>query len=99
MTVNRRAVAIDAIASFSENGLGHYIDGVSVPGRGEPFEVIDPTSGGRIGRARDATAGEVDQAVAAAAKAFPAWAKTSGEERKRLLHKIADLIIARANQI
>jgi acyl-CoA reductase-like NAD-dependent aldehyde dehydrogenase len=45
------------------------------------------------------SAADIDRAARAAARAFPAWSTTSGEARKTLLHKIADKIVARADEI
>ena len=43
--------------------------------------------------------GEVDAAARAAAEAFAEWRDTSGTERKRLLHRVADLIEANGEEI
>src|SRR5690606_37640145 len=59
----------------------------------------EPATGAVLGQATDATAAELDAAVGAAKAAFPAWAATSGKRRKEILHKIADLIEARAEEI
>src|SRR5690606_22818966 len=40
-----------------------------------------------------------DRAAKAAKAAFPAWAAMPGDQRKKLLHKIADAIVARADEI
>ena len=45
------------------------------------------------------TAEDVDQAVKAAAKAFPAWSKVVPRERGRLLQKIADAIETRVEEL
>jgi 5-carboxymethyl-2-hydroxymuconic-semialdehyde dehydrogenase len=42
---------------------------------------------------------DIDRAAQAAKAAFPAWAAMPGEKRKALLHKIADAIEARAEEI
>ncbi|WP_292132193.1 5-carboxymethyl-2-hydroxymuconate semialdehyde dehydrogenase, partial [Mesorhizobium sp.] len=42
---------------------------------------------------------DIDRAAKAAKAAFPAWAGMPGEARKKLLHKIADAIEARAEEI
>lgn len=99
MTQERRASALNAIASYTADGLGHFIGGASVAGAGEAFDVIEPATGVVLGQARDATASEVDAAVEAATEAFPAWAATPGEQRKKILHRVADLIVARADEI
>ncbi len=45
------------------------------------------------------TASDVDAAVAAAAKAQPAWAALSVDERAAYLHRLGDAILARADDI
>jgi acyl-CoA reductase-like NAD-dependent aldehyde dehydrogenase len=55
---------------------GLTIDGAEVQ-TAERIDVIDPSSGQVIGTAPDATQAHVAQAVAAAARAFPAWAADS----------------------
>ena len=95
----RRATALEIIAPHRAQPLGHFIGGVAVAGEGTAFDVFEPATGDVLGQARDATAGEVDAAVQAAHAAFPAWAATPGTERRRILHKVADLIVARADEI
>lgn len=79
--------------------LGHYVDGAAIGGAGAVFEVSEPATGTVLGLARDATEGELNQAVAAAKAAFPAWAAMPGDARKAVLHRIADLIVTRAEEI
>jgi 5-carboxymethyl-2-hydroxymuconic-semialdehyde dehydrogenase len=45
------------------------------------------------------TAQDIDRAAKAARAAFPAWAAMNGDARKALLHRIADAIVARAEEI
>jgi acyl-CoA reductase-like NAD-dependent aldehyde dehydrogenase len=47
-----------------------------------------------VGRAAKATPDDVDAAVAAANRAYPAWSKTSYDERARYLNRIADELVA-----
>jgi vanillin dehydrogenase len=63
---------------------------------GATFERIDPVSGEVATRAAAATLADCDAACDAAAAAFPAWAATGPNERRRLLLKAADLLDARA---
>jgi 5-carboxymethyl-2-hydroxymuconic-semialdehyde dehydrogenase len=99
MTENRRDQALSAIATHRQAPLGHFIGGASVAGEGTAFDIFEPATGQTLGQARDATAGELDAAVASAKAAFPAWAALPGKERKALLHKVADLIVKRADDI
>ena len=77
-----------------------FIDGRFVPAvdRGE-IEVLNPADGSSITRIAAAEAADVDLAVAAARRAFPAWAGLPAAERGRLLLKLADAIEANAEQL
>jgi 5-carboxymethyl-2-hydroxymuconic-semialdehyde dehydrogenase len=95
---NRRDAALAALRRLP-NPLGHYIGGQSVAGTGTAFPVFEPASGEELGRVHDASADELQSAVAAAKAAFPGWSSTPGEKRQKILHKVADLIEARADEI
>jgi 5-carboxymethyl-2-hydroxymuconic-semialdehyde dehydrogenase len=88
-----------ALARFRAEPLGHFIGGAPVAGQGEAFENRSPVDGRLLGRVLDATAPEVAAAGAAARDAFPAWRALPGAERRRLLHRVADAIEARADEI
>lgn len=99
MTETLRAKALGAISGLGDGALGHFIGGSRVAGGGAEFDVFEPATGNKLGAARDALPEEVDAAVAAAHAAFPAWAATPGEKRREILHRIADLIVERADEI
>jgi len=67
-----------------------YIDGAWVrPAEPGPFhEVIDPATEESSGRIALGSPADVDLAVAAARRAFPAWSATSREERIAVLERI-----------
>jgi aldehyde dehydrogenase (NAD+) len=71
------------------------IDGQWVEGA-KKFDTINPASGEVITQIAQASAGDVDHAVAAARKAFEdragAWRKMSASERGRLIWRLADLL-------
>src|SRR4051794_32710962 len=94
-----RAAALDAVRRLGPGPLGHFVAGKPVAGAGDLFDVYEPATGAVMGQCADATVGELDAAVAAAKAAFPGWAATPAEERRRLLNKVADLIVARAEEI
>ncbi len=73
----------------SHAGLfGHFIDGAwTTPGKA--FEVIDPSTAAVLARVSQGTQGDVDAAVAAARRAFPAWMGLSGHARARHLYALA----------
>lgn len=80
--------------------LGHFIAGKAVPGSGtEFFDNVSPVDGKLLNRVNSAAAQDVDAAAVAAREAFPKWRDKSGEERRAILHKVADLIEARREEI
>ena len=94
----RRATAEQAITAHRPV-LGHFIAGQQVPGLGTRSNVLDPSTGAVIGQVADATGPELDAAVKAASDAFPGWAATPASQRRSVLNRIADAIVARANDI
>ena len=77
-----------------------YIDGAWVPSTGtSTIDVINSTTEEVMGKIPEGTAEDVDKAVAAAKKAFPAWAKTSVEERGKFIQRITEGLQARMGDI
>ncbi|WP_214369614.1 aldehyde dehydrogenase family protein [Pseudonocardia sp. H11422] len=74
-----------------------YIDGRWVPGGGDDLEVENPATEEVIGSITQASASDVDTAVAAARAAFPSWAATPVAERAALLRRVRDVIVERAD--
>ena len=62
-------------------------------------EVRNPFSGEPVFRVAVAGRAEVERAIDAAATAFPAWSATPAHERSRILHRAADLIAERREEI
>lgn len=58
----------------------------------ETFAATDPATGEHLANLVRGNAADVEAAVAAARRAFPAWAETSPEERSRLLNRLADAL-------
>jgi acyl-CoA reductase-like NAD-dependent aldehyde dehydrogenase len=77
------------------------IDGRPVPGEGEPLLVYDPAAGELLVEVPSASLDQVDQAVAAARRAFDEgpWPRMSGDERAALLHAFADEMEARGDEL
>ncbi|WP_164156038.1 aldehyde dehydrogenase family protein [Sandarakinorhabdus rubra] len=77
-----------------------YIDGQWVePAVANPLDVINPATEEVAGRINLGSAADVDRAVAAAKKAFPAFARTSVKDRIDLLGAIAAEYQKRYNDI
>jgi 5-carboxymethyl-2-hydroxymuconic-semialdehyde dehydrogenase len=88
------------LARFARDGVLNHIAGEAVGALdGETFEVISPVDLKPLARVAHGKAADIDRAAQAAKTAFPAWAAMPGDERKKLLHKIADAIVARADEI
>jgi betaine-aldehyde dehydrogenase len=79
-----------------------FIDGAFVPSSGaESRAIIDPATREVVARVPDATAADVDQAVAAARRAFDDsdWTRTPAVDRGRILLKVAEVVRARAGEL
>jgi 5-carboxymethyl-2-hydroxymuconic-semialdehyde dehydrogenase len=88
------------LARHREAGILNLIAGESLPAAsGATFETTSPVDESPIARVAKSGAEDVDRAARAAKAAFPEWAAWTGEARKKLLHRIADLIVARAEEI
>jgi succinate-semialdehyde dehydrogenase/glutarate-semialdehyde dehydrogenase len=61
--------------------------------------VVNPSTGEAIGTLPHATTGDLDRALAAANRAFPAWRDLTAYERSGILRKGAALIRERAEEI
>lgn len=71
--------------------LANFIDGAFV-GTDSYFDDIAPATEEVIAEIPDSDARDVDAAVQAAKRVFPAWSRTPAAERSRLLLKLADII-------
>jgi len=88
------------LTRFRENGVLNRIGGKTGPAlSGETFSNSSPVDEAFICDVAKSDAADVALAAQAAADAFPAWRDMLGVERKKILHKIADGIVARAEEI
>ncbi|MDP1901753.1 MAG: NAD-dependent succinate-semialdehyde dehydrogenase [Rubrivivax sp.] len=80
--------------------LSLYIDGQFKSGEGRrEQDIINPATDEVIGQLPHATQADLDDALAAAQRAFESWRKTSPLERSKLLRKVAALARERAPDI
>ncbi len=86
------------LARFRSGVVPHLIGGERVAGP-ETFDTLDPVDNSHLCRVTSGGSAEIDRAASAAKAAFPAWAKLAGDKRQKLLHRIADRIEARAEEI
>ncbi len=85
--------------AIATKDYGLFIDGETVEGA-ESRELREPATGEPLGRTALAGEAEIDRAVAAARTALDgAWGKTPGTERSRLLHALADAMVANRKEI
>ena len=88
------------LARFRRDGVMNHIAGQPVPAiDGTTFESLSPVDRKPMARVARGKATDIAAAAAAAKAAFPAWRAMEGDRRKALLHRIADAIEARAEEI
>ena len=76
------------------------IDGAWGPSdTGKTLPVLNPATGEQIGTVAHAERADLDRALAAAAKGFKVWSRTSAVERSKVLRKAADLLRERVDHI
>lgn len=70
-----------------------FIDGKFVDGHsGKKFPLFNPATEEVVVQVSEADERDVDEAVAAAKRAFPAWSKSSPQYKTGLLRKLGELI-------
>jgi acyl-CoA reductase-like NAD-dependent aldehyde dehydrogenase len=74
---------------------GRFVDAES----GETLATLNPHDNSVIAEVAMAGKADIDKAVAAAQKAFPAWSRMAAADRGRILLKLADLIEANAEEL
>src|SRR6201993_984014 len=80
--------------------ISHWIGGRNVSGAsGRSAAVFNPATGRQTGAVDFASVEEVDAAVQAAKRAFPAWRATSLARRAELFFRIRELLHARRDEV
>lgn len=78
----------------------HFINGDFVESHGTAVvEVRNPTNNEPIGRVTMGDAIDAERAIAAAKAAFPGWSRTTLDERKVWLQRIADALTERLDEL
>ncbi|MEZ5796659.1 MAG: 5-carboxymethyl-2-hydroxymuconate semialdehyde dehydrogenase [Paracoccaceae bacterium] len=94
------ARAAGYMARFRQTGVMNHIDGRSVPARsGQTFDSISPVDLSVLAQVARGAEADIDDAVAAARAAFPAWSRMPGADRRKILIRVAEAIEARAEEI
>jgi malonate-semialdehyde dehydrogenase (acetylating)/methylmalonate-semialdehyde dehydrogenase len=72
--------------------IGHFIEGRNVSGGLRYADIFNPASGEVTAKVALAGSEEVDRAVQAAARAWPAWAATPPLRRARVMFRLRELL-------
>src|SRR5580692_11753683 len=92
--------AAPLLAKLRGDGIGHVIGGEIVPSiSGEAFETKSPVDGSVLASVARGGAEDIDRAATAAALAFKSWRDMPATMRRKLLHRVADAIEERADDI
>ena len=87
-------------ASSAPQAIPHYIGGQRLTqDNARTSAVYNPATGAQTGVLPLATPLEIDAAVQAARKAFPAWAATPPAKRAKVMFKLRELIESRADAL
>jgi malonate-semialdehyde dehydrogenase (acetylating)/methylmalonate-semialdehyde dehydrogenase len=87
------APELETHKSQSVETVPHWIDGKAVPGKSAVFgDVFNPATGEVAHRVPLDSAAELEQAVAAAAAAFPAWSALPPLRRARVFFRFRELL-------
>jgi succinate-semialdehyde dehydrogenase / glutarate-semialdehyde dehydrogenase len=83
-----------------DSDLKLFIDGAWKSGEGrDAHTVVNPVTASGIAEVPYATRADLDEALAAADRAWPEWRSTDVEKRGAILHKVASLLRERAEHI
>jgi betaine-aldehyde dehydrogenase len=70
----------------------NFVDGAAkIASSNDMLDVVNPSTGELIAVVTTSSASDVDNAVQAAARAFPAWSQLTPGKRSQLLHRVAEL--------
>jgi acyl-CoA reductase-like NAD-dependent aldehyde dehydrogenase len=75
------------------------VGGTLIEGERGGYEIVNPATETVVGVAPEASVAQVEAATEAAAEAFPAWSRTSAEERAALLDRAADVLAAHVDEL
>ncbi|MFC6635247.1 CoA-acylating methylmalonate-semialdehyde dehydrogenase [Microbulbifer taiwanensis] len=81
------------------NTIGHLINGKTVANDPRQQDVINPSTNEVIGRVSLASQATVEEAIAAAEAAYPAWRDLPPIKRARIMYRFKDLLEQNADKI
>jgi acyl-CoA reductase-like NAD-dependent aldehyde dehydrogenase len=82
--------------------VGDYrllVGGERLPGEAGSYGIVNPATEQVVGEAPESSVAQVEAAATAAADAFGAWSRTTPEHRAELLHRTADLLRDRLDDL
>jgi succinate-semialdehyde dehydrogenase / glutarate-semialdehyde dehydrogenase len=79
--------------------VGLLIDGEWIYDRPALQDIVNPSTEAVLGALPRATPQDLDRALAAAEKGFEAWRKVPPAERSAILHRVADIVRSRTEEI
>jgi malonate-semialdehyde dehydrogenase (acetylating)/methylmalonate-semialdehyde dehydrogenase len=83
----------------TDNIVGHFIDGSDVADSNRALPVTNPATGAVTKHVAMASKATVEQAIRAAAAAFPAWRDTPPAKRAKIMFRFKALLEENANEI
>ncbi|MEZ5530711.1 MAG: CoA-acylating methylmalonate-semialdehyde dehydrogenase [Porticoccaceae bacterium] len=81
------------------SNIGHWINGTAVNGTGERQPVYNPATGEVVAQVSLADKATVEQAIAAAEAAFPAWRDTPPSKRAQVMFRFKALLEQHSERI
>jgi acyl-CoA reductase-like NAD-dependent aldehyde dehydrogenase len=102
--MNHRKISSPVINWAEQSGnppaeYGYFSDGRWLTAEAGTFEDFDPWTGQVFATAARCGRAETAAAIAAADRAFPAWARTSPAEKARILRKAASIVERRRDEL
>jgi succinate-semialdehyde dehydrogenase / glutarate-semialdehyde dehydrogenase len=79
--------------------LSLFIEGEWCKGTGGAADVVDPATEESLGRLSFAGPADIDRALASAEQGFREWSQRLPQERAAVLHRVAAIIVERADEI
>ncbi|MBC7682059.1 MAG: betaine-aldehyde dehydrogenase [Ferruginibacter sp.] len=84
---------------MTDSFIPSFVNGLPVHGSGERFDTLNPAHGSVIAGVHDSNEVDVNAAVAAAEAGFQIWSAMTGTERGRILHRAAQLLRERNDEL
>ena len=80
--------------------IKYFVNGQYVESKTDKYyDLVNPSTGEVIGYAPNCTAEEVDEAIAAAKAAYPAWSATPAIKRAQIMYKVRDLLMEHMEEL